>query len=63
MSVPGEAAEAVPSEEGEVRTAHAGTFASLQDAVDFVTLPPGEGSGEAGFSYRADGQVDVVYFL
>ncbi|MFE5870094.1 hypothetical protein ACFQ6V_15805 [Streptomyces roseifaciens] len=59
MAVPD---EAVPSEEGEVKTSHAGTFASLQDAVDFVTLPPGEGSGEAGFSYRADGQVDVVYF-
>ncbi|MBF6049056.1 hypothetical protein GO001_28320 [Streptomyces sp. NRRL B-1677] len=60
MAVPG---EVVPSEEGEARTSsHAGTFASLQDAVDFVTQPPGQGSGEAGFSYRADGQVDVVYF-
>ncbi|GGY09851.1 hypothetical protein [Streptomyces hiroshimensis] len=60
MAVPG---EAVPSEEAEVKTSHAGTFASLQDAVDFVTQPPAQGSGEAGFSYRADGQVDVVYFL
>jgi len=33
------------------------------DAVNFLNLPPAQGAGEAFASNRADGQVDVYYFL
>lgn len=32
-------------------------------AADFVNLAPPQGAGEACFTNRADGQVDVYYFL
>jgi hypothetical protein len=32
-------------------------------AVDFVNLAPAQGAGEAAFSNRPDGTVDVYYFL
>ncbi|WP_035838675.1 hypothetical protein [Kitasatospora azatica] len=45
------------------RTWHVLTFATVADAVHFLNLPPAQGPGEAVFSYRADGEVDLMYFL
>jgi hypothetical protein len=45
------------------QTWHVLTFATTQAAVNFVNLPPAQGAGQAVFSYRPDGQVDLMYFL
>jgi hypothetical protein len=37
--------------------------ADATQAVDFLNLAPAQGAGEAFASNRADGQVDVYYFL
>ncbi|MFC5719654.1 hypothetical protein ACFP1Z_05605 [Streptomyces gamaensis] len=42
---------------------HSATFATLDDAVNFVNTPPAQGAGEVGFSDRPDGQVDLIFFL
>jgi hypothetical protein len=45
------------------QTWHVLTFQTTQDAVNFVNLPPAQGAGQVGFSYRPDGRVDLIYFL
>ncbi|MFI1166117.1 hypothetical protein ACH4UM_21480 [Streptomyces sp. NPDC020801] len=47
----------------QAATWHVLTFATTQDAVNFVNLPPAQGAGQAVFSYRPDGRVDLMYFL
>jgi hypothetical protein len=34
-----------------------------QQAVEFANLPPAQGAGEAVFSVRDDGKVDVFLFF
>ncbi|GAA0487463.1 hypothetical protein ACFQ2B_15140 [Streptomyces stramineus] len=54
---------AISAAEADTKTWHALTFATLDDAVNFVNLEPAQVAGEFGFSNRPDGQVDAVYFL
>ena len=44
-------------------TWHAASFATLDDAVYFVNLPPAQGAGEFVFSDNSYGGVDVAYYL
>jgi hypothetical protein len=46
-----------------VKTWHVITVGDAQSAADFLNIPPEQGAGEASLSNRADGSVDVYYFL
>jgi hypothetical protein len=39
------------------------TVATASAAANFLNLPPAQGAGEASLSNRADGKVDVYFFL
>lgn len=42
---------------------HTVIMPNAQAAVDFVNEDPAQGAGEAVFSDRSDGSVDVYYYL
>ncbi|MEV0384958.1 hypothetical protein [Nonomuraea sp. NPDC050643] len=42
---------------------HATVSPSPEGAAEFVNRPPAQGAGEAAFSNRSDGSVDVYYYL
>jgi hypothetical protein len=46
-----------------VKTWHVLVEANPTDAVNFLNLPPAQVAGEAFASNRADGRVDLYYFL
>lgn len=46
-----------------VQTWHTVIEATPEDAVNFLNLPPAQVAGQAFASNRADGRVDVYYFL
>ena len=46
-----------------VQTWHTAVLPTPEDAVDFLNEPPAQVAGQAFASNRADGQVDVYYFL
>ncbi|MEU5367290.1 hypothetical protein ABZ354_28115 [Streptomyces sp. NPDC005925] len=47
----------------QAATWHVLTFPTPLDAVNFVNRPPAQGAGQVAFSYRPDGQVDLMFFL
>jgi hypothetical protein len=54
---------AAPGVAGPGATWHVINVADPAAAVNFVNLAPAQGAGEAAFSNRPDGTVDVYYFL
>ncbi|MEV5895423.1 hypothetical protein [Nonomuraea fuscirosea] len=42
---------------------HAVTVPNAAKAVEWVNRTPAQGAGEAAFSTRSDGSVDVYYFM
>ena len=46
-----------------VQTWHTIVMQTPEDAVNFLNEPPAQVAGQAFASNRADGQVDVYYFL
>ena len=47
----------------DVKTWHALSFSTIDEAVNFVNLDPAQGSGEMSFSFSPDGRVELLYFL
>ncbi|MDX3231468.1 hypothetical protein [Streptomyces sp. ME19-01-6] len=47
----------------DVKTWHALSFPTIDEAVNFINLQPPQGAGEAAFSYSPDGRVELMYFL
>jgi hypothetical protein len=47
----------------ETKTWHVTTVANAGAAASFLNLAPAQGAGEAFASNRADGRVDVYYFM
>ena len=57
------AASRVTAQAGPGATWHWAIAPNQAVALDFVNANPPQGSGEACFTNRADGQVDVYYFM
>jgi hypothetical protein len=55
--------ERVAAQPAIVQTWHTIVMQTPEDAVNFLNEPPAQVAGQAFASNRADGQVDVYYFL
>jgi hypothetical protein len=47
----------------DVKTWHALTFSTIDEAASFVNLDPAQGAGEVSFSCSPDGRIELMYFL
>ncbi|MEU1320701.1 MULTISPECIES: hypothetical protein [Streptomyces] len=47
----------------DVKTWHALSFSTMDEAVNFVNFEPAQGAGEVEFSFGPDGQIWLMYFL
>lgn len=66
LDLTAEEADALKRESAEARAPkiwRATNYPNRQAAANFVNLNPPQGAGEASFSNRSDGTVDVYYYL
>jgi len=47
----------------DVKTWHNITCSTMDEVVNYINLEPAQGPGEAVFSFRPDGLIELLYYL